>query len=111
MFEGVGQPACRIKSIDLAGHTAPVDPAGGTRNSALFRRTACDAVADVYHDLLTTLEVPIINPKFVYRVRDKVESIRSILPANKYLPSEVNTNEFRSGLDTLWVGALKIRNL
>lgn len=77
----------------------------GTLNSNVFRFTACERVARVYEDLNSQDEVQVISPSFVLKLREQASSVRANLPEPQHLPSPANTEQFRSGLNSLcdWV--------
>lgn len=80
----------------------------GVRNSSVFRRTACDLVADAYLETASDEEIVVLRPSLVSKIREQASSMRAILPTARYLPSAANTEEFCSGLDSLCDWSLPI---
>lgn len=73
----------------------------GARDSMFSRITACDVIAEAYHELHAGGEIEVISPSMVYKVRAQANSMLAMLPARQYLPSEATTSEFRMGLEAL----------
>lgn len=77
----------------------------GSRDSVVFRLTACDVIAEAYHELRTGIEVEIISPSMVYKVRERANSLLNELPTAQHLPPTAATSDFLSGLQALCVYA------
>lgn len=73
----------------------------GTRDSNFHRVTVCDLAASAYLDFSSQNEVEIISPSFVLKLREQATSMHRILPGPQHLPSPANTQEFRTGLESL----------
>jgi hypothetical protein len=73
----------------------------GPRDSTFHRVTACDLAASAYLDLSAQKEVEIISPSFVLKVREHASSMHRLLPEPQHLPAPADTQEFRTGLESL----------
>lgn len=73
----------------------------GPRDSTFHRVTACDLAASAYLDLSAQKEIEIISPSFVLKIREHASSMRRMLPEPQHLPAPADTEEFRTGLESL----------
>lgn len=85
----------------MAGQAAATFFNGDIKSSFTFRVTASALAANAYADLRNQVEVTVIRPAQVEKVRLHAKTLRANLPAAQYLPLAAGSKEFRSALDSL----------